>query len=67
MISGFENGTKRLNDDHIGMLCTVLDIEPYDLLRSPIEPDPIEKVLKNIAPDKRDQVARVVEALLKTG
>jgi len=67
MISEFESGKKRLNDDHVGMFCMVFGIEPQDLLRAPSGPDPIERMLRHAAPEKRDQAARIIEAFLKAG
>jgi transcriptional regulator with XRE-family HTH domain len=67
MISEFESGKKRLNDDHVGMFCMVFGIEPQDLLRAPSGPDPIERMLRHAAPKKRDQAARIIEAFLKAG
>ena len=65
-ISKLVSGKQRLSDPWMAGFAWALDIEVADLFRDPNQPTQ-EDLLRDLPPEKRDQIIKVIKALRDTG
>lgn len=59
MVSQFENGKRRLNDDWICGFAHVFGIDPADLLRNPQSPHPMQ-LLDELTQSQRESIMHMI-------